>query len=90
MAPAGSLPFQVELSEAHYLALLEQAPPRSRVLARLLAATEIERLVDSVREDYYGVTGFRTDGLALLAIAMVHLPAAVPAIELALKQVGEG
>jgi hypothetical protein len=77
------------LSEAHYLELLERAPARSRVSVRLIAAQPIERLVDSVREDYYRFTGFRTEALALREIAMVHLPAALPAIDRGLKRAEE-
>jgi hypothetical protein len=43
MAPAEVLPFQVELSEAHYFELLKQAPRRLRVATRLIAAVEHER-----------------------------------------------
>jgi hypothetical protein len=59
------------------------------VSARLIAATPIERLVGSVREDYYRFNGFVSDALALRAIALVHVPAALPAIDQALKLAGE-
>jgi hypothetical protein len=60
------------------------------VSARLIAAPQLERKGNGGREEYYLFTGFRTDGLALRAIALVHVPAAVPAIDLGLKLANEG
>jgi hypothetical protein len=81
---ADALPFQVELSEADYLELLKQAKRRSRASARLIAAVEQER-----KRGSYLFTGFVTDGLALLAVARVPAPGAVPAIERGLKRARE-
>jgi len=81
MAPAEALPFQVELSEADYLVLLKEAKRQTRVSARLIAAVEQER-----KRGAHLFTGFLTDGLALKAVAIVHAPKAVPAIERALKR----
>jgi hypothetical protein len=86
MATAGTLPVQIELSEADYLVLLKQAKNRSRVAARLIAAVEDDRIG---RKGSYLFTGFVTDGLALLAVARVHAPGAVPVIERALKRARE-
>jgi hypothetical protein len=78
---ADALPIQVELSEADYLVLLKEAKRQTRVSARLIAAVEQER-----KRGTYLFTGFRTDGLALRAVALIHAPKAVPAIERALKR----
>jgi hypothetical protein len=74
----------VELTEAQYLVLLKEAKRRSRVSARLIAAVEQDG-----KRGAYLVTGFVTDGLALLAVARVHAPGAVPAIERGLKRARE-
>jgi DNA-binding IclR family transcriptional regulator len=81
---ADALPVQVELSEADYLVLLKEAKRQTRVSARLIAAVEQER-----KRGTYLFTGFLTDGLALKAVAIVHAPKAVPAIERALKRARE-
>lgn len=73
---ADALPVQVELSEQHYLVLLKEAKRQTRLSARLIAAVEQER-----KRGTYLFTGFLTDGLALRAVALVHAPKAVPAIE---------
>jgi len=86
MATGGTLPVQIELSEAHYLVLLKHAKGSSRVAARLLAADE--RRGKGNRASYV-FTGFVTDGLGLRALALVHAPEAVPAIERALKRARE-
>jgi hypothetical protein len=83
---ADALPFQVELSEAQYLVLLKHALNRSRAATRLAAAVEHER---KGKKSYYLFTGFLTDGLALRAIALVHAPEALPAIERELKRARE-
>jgi hypothetical protein len=80
----------VELTEAQYLVLLKHAKNRSRASARSIAAVQHERKIRGGREDYYLFTGFLTDGLALRAIALVHAPDAVPAIERGLKRANEG
>jgi hypothetical protein len=80
----------VELSEEHNLVLLKEAKRRSRVSARLIAAVEHERKGKRGRENYHLFSGFRTDGLALRASAMVHAPEALPAIDLGLKLANEG
>lgn len=85
MAKADALPFQVELSEGDYLVLLKHATGRSRVSARLIAATEIPGKRGAVL-----FTGYQTDGLALRAVALVHAPNAVSAIERALKRADKG
>jgi hypothetical protein len=83
MATAEALPFRVELSEADYFVLLKEAKRQTRVSARLIAVAEPE---GKGKRGGYLFTGFVTDGLALLAVALVHAPDAVPAIERALKQ----
>ena len=84
MAKAEALPFQVELRQADYLELLKQANRQSRVTARLIAAVEHER-----KRDAYLFTGYVTDRLALRGIALVHAPAALPAIDRVLKRARE-
>ena len=86
MATAKSLPVRIELKEADYLALLKEAKRQTRVSARLIAAVEDDRIG---RKGSYLFTGFVTDGLALLAVARVHAPKALPAIERALKRARE-
>jgi hypothetical protein len=86
MAKADTLPVQIELREAQYLVLLKHAKKSSRVAARLIAAVEHE---GKGKRGAYVFTGFVTDGLALRALALVHAPEAVPAIERALKQARE-
>ena len=81
---AAALPFRVELSEAGYLVLLKEAKRQTRVSVRLIAAVEQER-----KKRSHLFTGFLTDGLALRAVALVHAPKAVPAIERALKRARE-
>jgi DNA-binding IclR family transcriptional regulator len=81
---ADAPPFQVHLREADYLVLLKEAKRQTRVSARLIAAVEQER-----KRGTYLFTGFLTDGLALKAVAIVHAPKAVPAIERALKRIRE-
>ena len=84
MATAHALPFQVELSEADYFVLLKQAKRQTPVSRRLIAAVE----QDGKRGSHL-FTGFLTDGLALKAVAIVHAPKAVPAIDRALKRARE-
>jgi hypothetical protein len=86
MATAEALPFQVELRQADYLELLKQAKRQSRVSARLIAVAEPE---GKGKRSAYLFTGFVTDGLALKAVAIVHAPKAVHAIERALKRARE-
>jgi hypothetical protein len=85
MAKAEPLPFRVELSEGDYLVLLKHATGSSRVSTRLIAAVQHAQ---KGRVDYYLFTGYQTDGLALRAIALVHAPKVLPAIERALKHAG--
>jgi hypothetical protein len=82
-----ALPFQVELREADYLVLLKEAKRQTRVSARLIAVIEPER--KGGNRPSYLFTGFLTEGLALKAVAIVHAPKAVPAIERALKRARE-
>jgi hypothetical protein len=86
MTTTDTLPVQIELSEAQYLVLLKRATNGSRVSARLIGAVERDR---TGKRRAYSVTGFLTDGLALKAVAIVHAPKAVPAIERALKRARE-
>jgi hypothetical protein len=78
MATDDGLPFRVELPEVQYLVLLKHALNRSRAAARLAAAVVHE---GKGKKSDYLVSGFVTDGLALSAIALVHAPEALPAIE---------
>jgi hypothetical protein len=64
--------------------LLKEAKRQTRVSARLIAAVEQER-----KRGTYLFTGFLTDGLALRAVALVHAPQAVAAIERGLKRARE-
>ena len=89
MAKADTLPVQIELSEAQYLVLLKHAKNSSRVAARLLRVGELETSARKGKVGPYTFTGFVTDGLALRALALVHPPDAVPAIEKALKRARE-
>jgi hypothetical protein len=89
MAKADTLLVQIELSEAQYLVLLKHAKNRSRVAARLLRVVEPETSARKGKVGPYLFTGFVTDGLALLAVARVHAPDAVLAIEKALKRARE-
>jgi hypothetical protein len=57
----------------------------SRAATRLAAAVEHERKGKS----YYLFSGLLTDALALRAIALVHAPEALPAIERELKRARE-
>jgi hypothetical protein len=82
MATTNALPFQVELTEADYFVLLKQAKRQTPVSRRLIAAVDGKR-------GHYLFTGFLTDGLALKAVAIVHAPKAVPAIDRALKRARE-
>jgi hypothetical protein len=86
MPKTDTLPVQIELTEADYLVLLKEAKRQTRVAARLIAAVEDDRIG---RKGSYLFTGFVTDGLALKAVALVHAPKAVPAIERALKRARE-
>ena len=86
MPKTDTLPVQIELSEAQYRVLLKQAPKRSRVLRRLGEAVEDDRIG---RKGSYVFTGFQTDGLGLRALALVHAPEALPAIERGLKRARE-
>jgi hypothetical protein len=89
MAKADTLPVQIELSKPQYLLLLKHAKNSSRVAARLLRAVEPESSARTGKVGPYVFTGFLTDGLALQALALVHAPEALPAIERALKRVRE-
>ena len=84
MATAKTLPVQIELTEADYFVLLKEAKRQTRVSARLIAAVE----QDGKKRSHL-FTGFLTDGLALRAVALVHAPKAVPAIDRALKRARE-
>ena len=88
VATADTLPVQIELSEAQYLVLLKHARNSSRVAARLLRVVP-ETSARKGKVGPYLFTGFVTDALALRALALVHAPDAVPAIERALKRVRE-
>jgi DUF971 family protein len=89
MAKADTLPVQIELSEAQYLVLLKHAKNSARVAARLLRVAEPDTKARKGKVGSYVFTGFVTDGLALRALALVHAPDAVPAIEKALKRARE-
>jgi hypothetical protein len=89
MAPAEILPVRVFLTEADYHALLDQAPARSRVAARLVAAERIVRKINRVNKDLYEFTASRTDAVALREISLAHAPEALPAIDLGLKLASE-
>jgi DUF971 family protein len=89
VATAKTLPVQIELSEAQYLVLLKHAKNSSRVAARLLRVVEPDTKARKGKVGPYVFTGFVTDGLALRALALVHTPDAVPAIEKALKRARE-
>ena len=69
--------------------LLKHARNSSRIAARLLLIAEPETSVRKGKVGPYVFTGFVTDALGLRAIAVVHAPDAVPAIEKALKRVRE-
>jgi hypothetical protein len=86
IATDDGLPFRVELPEPQYLMLLKHAINRSRAATRLAAAVEHE---GKGKTSYYLVSGFVTDGLALRAIALVHAPEALPAIDRELERARE-
>ena len=90
MATTKTLPVQIELSEAQYLVLLKHARNSSRVAARLLRVAEPETSARKGKVGPYLFTGFVTDALGLRAVAVVHAPDALPAIDLALKRAREG
>ena len=90
MATSKTLPVQIELSEAQYLVLLKHARNSSRVAARLLRVVEPETSARKGKRSPYVFTGFVTDALGLRAVAVVHAPDALPAIDLALKRAREG
>jgi hypothetical protein len=87
MPKTDTLPVQIELKEADYFVLLKQAKRQTRVAARLIAVAEPER---TSKRGAYLFTGYVTDGLALKAVAIVHAPKAVPAIDRALKRAKAG
>ena len=89
MATAKARPVEIALSEARYLVLLKHAKGSSRVAARLLRVVEPETNVRKGKVDPYVFTGFVTDTLGLRAIAVVHAPDALPAIDRALKRARE-
>ena len=89
MATDGSLPVQIELTEAQYLVLLKHASNSSRVAARLLRVVEPETSARKGKVGPYVFTGFVTDALGLRAIAVVHAPEALPEIERGLKRARE-
>jgi hypothetical protein len=89
MAKADTLPVQIELSEAQYLVLLKHAKNSSRVAARLLRVVEPETSARKGKMGPYVFTGFLTGGLGLRALALVHAPEALPAIERGLKRARE-
>ncbi|HET6367662.1 MAG TPA: hypothetical protein VFG27_10575 [Pseudomonadales bacterium] len=64
---------------------MTQAKRQTLVAARLVAAVELER-----KSGTHVFTGFLTDGLALKAIAIVHAPKALPAVDRAFKRAREG
>ena len=86
MTTAGTMPVQIELSEPQYLVLLKHARNSSRVAARLLRVVEPETNGRKGKVGPYLFTGFVTDALGLRALALVHAPDALPAIERALKR----
>ena len=90
MATAETLPVRVFLTEADYRALLDRAPARSRVAARLVAAERIVRKINRVNKDLYEFTASRTDAVALRAIALAYAPEALSAIDLGLKLANGG
>ena len=90
VATVKTLPVQIELSEAQYLVLLKHARNSSRVAARLLRVVEPETSARKGKVGPYLFTGFVTDALGLRAVAVVHAPDALPAIDLALKRAREG
>ena len=90
MATAKTLPVQIELSEAQYLVLLKHAKGSSRVATRLLRVAEPETSARKGKVGPYLFTGFVTDALGLRAVAVVHAPDALPAIDRALKRAREG
>ena len=61
----------------------------SRVAARLLWVVEPETSARKCKVGPYTFTGFVTDALGLRALALVHAPEALPAIERALKRARE-
>jgi DNA-binding IclR family transcriptional regulator len=69
------------VSEADYLVLLKGAKRQTRVSARLIAAVEQER-----KRGTYLFTGLLTDGLAPKAVAIVHAPKAVRAVDRELER----
>ena len=69
--------------------LLKHARNSSRLASRLLRVVEPETNARKGKLGPYTFTGFVTDGLALRALALVHPPDAVPAIEKALKRARE-
>ena len=90
MATAKALPVEIALSEAQYLTLLKHAKGSSRVAARLLRVVEPETRARKGKVGPYLFTGFVTDALGLRAIAVVHVPDALLAIDRALKRAREG
>ena len=85
MPKTDTLPVQIEFSEAQYLVLLKQAPKRSRVLR---ASSRPWNTTGSA-EGLLRLHRFPTDGLGLRALALVHAPEALPAIERGLKRARE-
>ena len=61
----------------------------SRVAARLLRVVEPKTSARKGKVGPYPFTGFVTDALGLCALALVHAPEALPAIERALKRARE-
>jgi hypothetical protein len=73
-------PFQVELSEDDYLALLKSAVKGTPLTRRLVVAPE----VTPASRGRYLFQGSRAEGLLLRALALVAAPGAVRAIDRAL------
>ena len=69
--------------------LLKHARNNSRVAARLLRVVEPETSTRKGKVGPYLFTGFVTDALGLRAIAVVHAPDALPAIDRGLKRARE-
>ncbi len=83
------LPVQIELSKVQYLVFLKHARNSFRVAARLLRVVEPKTSARKGKVGPYPFTGFVTDALGLCALALVHAPEALPAIERALKRARE-
>jgi hypothetical protein len=77
--PVRTYPFQVELGETEYQALLKAAPKGKPLTRRLVAAEDVPG-----RRGRYRFQGSHAEGLLLRTLALVSAPAALPAINRAL------